>query len=115
MLFDMGANSRIDQGQGGAQALEDADALGALFAIDTAPERVSELLDIYNEVRYNHTVTICLFSRVSFERREEMLDELKKFVPQATIAGNSPYATWNSYPAREVERLLALRRSEKVL
>ncbi|KAH8166155.1 hypothetical protein CIB48_g2087 [Xylaria polymorpha] len=102
------------QGQGGAQALEDADALGALFAIDTAPERVSELLDIYNEVRYNHTVTICLFSRVSFERREEMLDELKKFVPQATIAGNSPYATWNSYPAREVERLLALRRRKQV-
>ncbi|KAI0476787.1 hypothetical protein F4859DRAFT_62769 [Xylaria cf. heliscus] len=106
------------QGQGGAQALEDAAALGAVFAeADTAatPEKVGELLDVYNEVRYNHTVTVSIFSRVSFERREEVLDELQKFVPSATIAENSPYVTWSSYPAREAERLLALRRGEKVV
>ncbi|KAI0456129.1 hypothetical protein F5B21DRAFT_513484 [Xylaria acuta] len=89
------------QGQGGAQALEDAAALGALFAVDTAPEKVSELLEIYNEVRYDHTVTISIFSRVSIERREEVLDELRRFVPHATLADNSPYALWNSFPARE--------------
>ncbi|KAJ2973350.1 hypothetical protein NUW58_g8957 [Xylaria curta] len=101
------------QGQGGAQALEDAAALGALFASDTAPEKVGELLEIYNEARYRHTVTICMFSRVALERREEVLDELRRFVPDATIAGNTPYGTWDSYPSREVERLLALRRTEK--
>ncbi|KAI0552947.1 hypothetical protein F4679DRAFT_30565 [Xylaria curta] len=102
------------QGQGGAQAIEDAAALGALFAADTAPEQVSELLKIYNEARYRHAVTICIFSRVTMERREEVLDDLRRFVPQATIEENTPYALWNSYPGREVERLLALRRSEKV-
>ncbi|KAI1755411.1 hypothetical protein F4782DRAFT_404198 [Xylaria castorea] len=103
------------QGQGGAQAIEDAAALGALFAADTAPEEVSELLNIYNEVRYDHAVSISLFSRVSLERREEVLKDVRKFVPQATVADNDHYTLWNSYPAREVERLLALRRSEKVL
>ncbi|KAI1742202.1 FAD/NAD(P)-binding domain-containing protein [Xylaria scruposa] len=102
------------QGQGGAQAIEDAAALGALFAADTAPEEVSELLKIYDEVRYSHAASISVFSRVAIERREEILTEVKKFVPKATIKDNSHYNLWNSYPAREVERLLALRRSEKV-
>ncbi|KAI0408782.1 hypothetical protein F4802DRAFT_367176 [Xylaria palmicola] len=103
------------QGQGAAQALEDAAALGALFAGDAAPAQVPELLDIYNEARYNHTVTICIFSRVSVDCREQVLDHLRRFVPDATIAGNSPYTSWNSYPAREVERLLRLRRGERPL
>ncbi|KAI8950906.1 hypothetical protein F4801DRAFT_590099 [Xylaria longipes] len=89
------------QGQGGAQAIEDAAALGALFAADTAPEEVPELLEIYNEVRYNHTVMISVFSRVTFERREEVLPEVKRFVPNATIAGNAHYLTWKSCPDRE--------------
>ncbi|KAI1116013.1 hypothetical protein F5Y14DRAFT_408948 [Nemania sp. NC0429] len=103
------------QGQGGAQAIEDAAALGALFAADTAPEQVSELLGIYNEVRYKHTVAICITSRVDQERRGEVLDDLRRFVPDATITPGLSffYTNWNSYPAREVERLLAQRREER--
>ncbi|KAI0118794.1 hypothetical protein GGR51DRAFT_545336 [Nemania sp. FL0031] len=92
------------QGQGGAQAIEDAAALGALFAADTAPEQVSGLLEIYNEVRYNHTITICITSRVSFEHRMEVLDDLRRFIPNATIekgVSSTNFAAWNSYPARE--------------
>ncbi|KAI1154212.1 hypothetical protein F4825DRAFT_460549 [Nemania diffusa] len=92
------------QGQGGAQALEDAAALGAVFTGDTTPEQVPELLDIYNKARYDHTVTICITSRVSQERRAEVLEDLRRFVPNATIekkAADNTFATWNSYPARE--------------
>lgn len=101
------------QGQGGAQALEDAAALGAVFAKATEPEQVEELLGIYNKVRYEHTVTACITSRVSYERRGETLDELRRFIPNVTFEeGNSAYNIWDiwdSYPVREVERLLALR------
>ncbi|KAJ8106048.1 hypothetical protein ONZ43_g7194 [Nemania bipapillata] len=106
------------QGQGGAQAIEDAATLGAVFTGATTPEQVPELLDIYNQVRYNHTVTICITSRVSHERRREVLDDLRRFVPNATIEedlSRVSFAAWNSYPVRDVERLLALRRSEIVV
>lgn len=89
-----------------------------MFTGDTTPEQVPELLDIYNKARYDHTVTICITSRVSQERRAEVLEDLRRFVPNATIekkAADNTFATWNSYPAREVERLLALRRGEKAL
>ncbi|KAI8634746.1 FAD/NAD(P)-binding domain-containing protein [Xylariaceae sp. FL1651] len=103
------------QGQGGAQAIEDAAALGALFPADTAPEQVSELLSIYNEARYRHTVTIAITSRVSDDSRGTMLDVLKRFIPDATIPETAWVYAWDSWPAREVDRLLALRRSEKVI
>ncbi|KAI1126687.1 hypothetical protein F5Y10DRAFT_278637 [Nemania abortiva] len=92
------------QGQGAAQAIEDAAALGALFAADTTPEQVPELLEIYNEARYNHAVTICITSRVSLERRKETIDDLKRFVPNAKIpvdAAHTAFEAWTSYPARE--------------
>ncbi|KAI0907951.1 hypothetical protein F4823DRAFT_521763 [Ustulina deusta] len=103
------------QGQGAAQAIEDAAALGALFGADTAPQQVSDLLHIYNEVRYSHTVTICITSRVDQKRRGDTLDLLRKYVPNATIVGNPAFNAWDSYPAKEVERLLALRRNGKAL
>ncbi|KAI0202211.1 FAD/NAD(P)-binding domain-containing protein [Astrocystis sublimbata] len=105
------------QGQGGAQAIEDAAALGTLFAADTTPDKVSELLDIYNKARYDYTVTIGIFSRVGYENRAEVLDELKRFVPQVTeaaLAQNSAILAWKSDPAKEIERLLA-QRSENAL
>ncbi|GAP86467.1 putative 3-hydroxybenzoate 6-hydroxylase 1 [Rosellinia necatrix] len=104
------------QGQGGAQAIEDAAALGALFTGDPAPEEVSDLLHIYNQVRYDHTVIVCITSRTSYDRREEKLEELRRFVPNASLEGTDSPATltWHSYPARDVERLLALRRNSQV-
>jgi salicylate hydroxylase len=89
-----------------------------VFTGDATPEQVPELLDIYNQVRYDHTVTICITSRVSHERRMEVLDDLRRFVPNATLdedLSHIAFAAWNSYPVREVERLLALRHGEKAL
>ncbi|KAI0528082.1 hypothetical protein F5B22DRAFT_583524 [Xylaria bambusicola] len=107
------------QGQGGAQAIEDAAALGALFGADTAPEQVSDLLNIYNQVRYDHAVSICISSRIDQRSSEEVLAQnfelLRKFVPNAIKDRNYAFYAWASYPVREVERLLALRRSEKAI
>ncbi|TGJ87763.1 hypothetical protein E0Z10_g1025 [Xylaria hypoxylon] len=105
----------LDQGQGGAQALEDAATLGALFGADTAPGQVNDLLNIYNEVRYEHTVIICITSRVGQDIRSQVLNDLRRFLPNATITENPALDAWSSYPVREVERLLALRRNEKAL
>ncbi|KAI3336709.1 FAD/NAD(P)-binding domain-containing protein [Xylariaceae sp. AK1471] len=99
-------------GQGGAQAIEDAGTLGALFPADTAPGEVSELLNIYNQVRYNHTVTIGITSRVPNDYQEKMLEELKRFVPNAILSDTPWLDTWNNYPVKQVERLLAIRRDE---
>lgn len=110
-------NVQTDQGQGGAQAIEDAATLGALFRSDTRPEQVSDLLDMYNQIRYNHTVSICITSRVdqksSVDVLAENLDVLRRFVPDGTRPENPALVAWSSYPAQEAERLLALRRGEK--
>ncbi|KAI1194813.1 hypothetical protein F5X97DRAFT_327175 [Nemania serpens] len=102
-------------GQGSAQALEDAAALGALFSANTAPEEVSDLLKIYNEVRYGHAVTVSFLSRVGNVHCDEVLDDLRQFVPDATIPENAWVYAWSSYPVREVQRLLAIRSTRKAL
>ncbi|KAI1176257.1 hypothetical protein F4777DRAFT_588000 [Nemania sp. FL0916] len=97
-------------GQGGAQALEDAAALGALFASGTAPQQVNELLAVYNEVRYKHTVTIGIVSRVSEDRYKELEAKLRQFLPDALMPqdlSDMSYRAWNSFPAFDMKYVLA--------
>ncbi|RDW57961.1 uncharacterized protein DSM5745_11341 [Aspergillus mulundensis] len=95
------------QGQGGAQAFEDCAALGTLFPPDVVPEQVSQRLSLYNETRYAHAVTVMLMSQVPDERRREMLETLRTYVPDAEMPENMIAFTWSSYPARKAEMLLA--------
>lgn len=74
-----------DQGQGGAQSIEDGAALGAIFAPDTTPAQVPQLLEVYNRTRYDHSITVMIMSQKPNERRAEMLDELRRYVPDAQI------------------------------
>ncbi|KAI1816092.1 FAD/NAD(P)-binding domain-containing protein [Poronia punctata] len=96
-------------GQGGAQAIEDAGTLGALFTSGTTAEDVEELLEIYNQVRYVHTVTLGITSRVSYERRGEMIGTLRRFIPDATIPDNLWHEAWLSRPDEKVQAFLAAR------
>ncbi|KAJ6131097.1 FAD/NAD(P)-binding domain-containing protein [Penicillium sp. IBT 18751x] len=89
------------QGQGGAQSFEDAAALGALFTSDITPEQVPERLKLYNQVRYDHSVTVMIMSKLPDNRRAEMLDELRSYVPAAELPQDMFSFTWNSYPGRE--------------
>lgn len=97
----------IDQGQGGAQAFEDGAALGALFPSDTTPEQVSGRLELYNKVRYERALTVMMMSKTHDERRAEMLDELRKYVPSAELPKDMFSFTWPSNPAQDAQGLLA--------
>jgi hypothetical protein len=51
------------QGQGGAQAIEDAAALGALFPLGTRLSDIPDRLNLYFECRYERATTIQTYSR----------------------------------------------------
>ncbi|KAF9883696.1 hypothetical protein FE257_003034 [Aspergillus nanangensis] len=95
------------QGQGGAQALEDGVALGALFPQETTPEQVSKRLSIYNKTRYDHAITVMIVSKVPSDLREQVLEELHTYVPTAEIPEDMYAFNWSSYPAQKALDLLA--------
>ncbi|KAI1326829.1 FAD/NAD(P)-binding domain-containing protein [Xylariaceae sp. FL0255] len=101
-------------GQGSAQALEDAAALGALFPATTSASEIPELLKVYDEARYSHAVTISFLSRVGEVHCDEVLGDLKVFVPDAVIPDNAWVYAWTSFPAKEVRRLLAVRARKRL-
>jgi hypothetical protein len=53
------------QGQGGAQAIEDAAALGALLPLGTPPSEIPDILKLYMECRYERATMIQKYSRDS--------------------------------------------------
>ncbi|RAL03650.1 putative salicylate hydroxylase [Aspergillus ibericus CBS 121593] len=94
------------QGQGGAQSFEDGAALGALFPPETTQEDIPERLQLYNQVRYGRAVTVMMMSKVDDDRRAQMLDELRTYVPDAQFPKDMFSFTWSSFPGRDAERLL---------
>ena len=95
------------QGQGGAQAFEDAATLGALFTADTNSEGIEEKLRIYNDIRYKQAVTVLFMSRVGDEHREQVMGELHKFLPEADMPKNMWHFAWNSYPVKSAQKALS--------
>lgn len=51
------------QGQGGAQAIEDGAALGALFPLGIAPDEVPARTELYMKARYDRATLVQNFSR----------------------------------------------------
>lgn len=95
------------QGQGAAQAFEDAAALAGVLTADTTPEQLSQRLEMYNKLRYSHSVTVMIMSRTNEERRAEMLDELRRFIPDAELPKDMFAFTWPSDPMTEAAQLVA--------
>ncbi|KAH7072043.1 hypothetical protein BKA63DRAFT_567972 [Paraphoma chrysanthemicola] len=98
------------QGQGGAQAFEDAAALGALLPAHTRPEDVNRRLQMYNDIRYKQAVTVLFMSRVGDEHREVVMEDLRKYIPDAELPQNMWLYAWDSFPVKEAERALALEK-----
>lgn len=94
------------QGQGAAQAFEDAAALAGVLTTDTTPEQLSQRLNLYNKLRYSHSVTVMMMSRTNDERRAEMLDELRRYVPNAELPKDMFAFTWPSDPVMEAAQLV---------
>jgi salicylate hydroxylase len=74
---------------------------------DTKPEQIAERLQMYNDIRYERTVTILFMSRVGNEDRAEVMEELKRYVPDATMPENMVMYAWDSYPVKAAEKALA--------
>ncbi|RDW74559.1 uncharacterized protein DSM5745_07221 [Aspergillus mulundensis] len=94
------------QGQGAAQAFEDAAALAGVMTADTTVEQISQRLGLYNKLRYGHAVTVMMMSRTNDERRAEMLDELRRYVPDAEVPKDMFTYTWPSEPIKEAAQLV---------
>ncbi|KAL4939783.1 hypothetical protein BDV06DRAFT_230809 [Aspergillus oleicola] len=107
LLGDAAHPTLPHQGQGGAQTFEDAAALGALFTKDTAPDQVPQRLRVYNKTRYEHSLTVMMMSKVPHERRAEVLDELRTYVPEADVPEDMFAFTWTSDPVEKARALLA--------
>ncbi|KAL4969013.1 uncharacterized protein BDV14DRAFT_196331 [Aspergillus stella-maris] len=95
------------QGQGAAQAFEDAAALAGVMTADTSVEQLPQRLELYNKLRYVHAVTVMMMSRINDERRGEMLDELRRYVPGAELPEDMFAYTWPSDPIKDAGRLVA--------
>ena len=98
--------TKTDQGQGGAQSLEDGAALGALFPADTTVDQIPQRLELYNKVRYGRAVTVMLMSRINDERRGEMMDELRSYVPDAVLPNDMFEYTWSSHVVKDAQEAL---------
>ncbi|KAF5962598.1 salicylate 1-monooxygenase [Fusarium bulbicola] len=95
------------QGQGGAQSFEDAAALGVLFPADTTVHDVPQQLELYNKLRYPRSVTVMFMSKINDERRGEMMEDLRKFVPDAELPPNIFPYLWNNFVLEDAQRALA--------
>nr|RBR01147.1 hypothetical protein FVER53263_10647 [Fusarium verticillioides] len=95
------------QGQGGAQSFEDAAALGILFPADTTVDDVPRRLELYNKLRYPRSVTVMFMSKINDERRGEMMDDLRKFVPDAELPPNIFPYLWNNFVLDDANEALA--------
>jgi salicylate hydroxylase len=105
--------SYTDTGQGGAQAFEDAAALGTLFPENTTPEQVRCRLELYNEVRYKRAVTIMFNSKVPDNRRHEQLDDLRNYVPDAEMPTDIFKYVWSWDVVEAATQALARSAKEK--
>ncbi|KAL4900723.1 hypothetical protein BDW74DRAFT_170681 [Aspergillus multicolor] len=94
------------QGQGAAQAFEDAAALAGVMTADTTVEQIPQRLGLYNKLRYRHAVTVMMMSRTNDERRAEMLDDLRRYVPDAEVPKDMFSYTWPSEPIKESAQLV---------
>ncbi|KAF5607442.1 3-hydroxybenzoate 6-hydroxylase 1 [Fusarium pseudoanthophilum] len=96
------------QGQGGAQSFEDAAALGVLFPADTTVDDVPRRLELYNKLRYPRSVTVMFMSKINDERRGEMMEDLRKFVPDAELPPNIFPYLWNNFVLEDAQKALAV-------
>ncbi|KAF5671996.1 salicylate 1-monooxygenase [Fusarium heterosporum] len=96
----------VNQGQGGAQSFEDAAALGILFPASTTVADVPKRLKLYNQLRYPRSVTVMFMSKINDERRGEMMDDLRKFVPDAELPPNIFPYLWNNNVLDDAQKAL---------
>lgn len=69
-----------DQGQGGAQAIEDAVALGMVLT-HCKPEEVEERIQIFQDIRIKRASVMQIMSNAGQDEAEKIQKDAAKFIP----------------------------------
>jgi len=77
-------NIQKDQGQGGAQAIEDAVALGIVLSNFT-PGALEERLQIYEDIRRIRASVMAVFSNAGQDEPGQIRAEAAKFMPAEDV------------------------------
>jgi len=78
-----------------------------LFPADTTVDDVPKRLELYNKLRYPRSVTVMFMSKINDERRGEMMEDLRKFVPDAELPPNIFPYLWNNFVLDDAQKALA--------
>jgi len=78
------ANRFQDQGQGGAQAIEDAVALGIALT-NYKPGTLESRLQLFEEIRRNRASVMTIFSNAGQDEPEKIQMEAAKFIPAEDV------------------------------
>lgn len=82
------SNDDADQGQGGAQGMEDGLALGIIMSGATSKEEAKERLEIYQQVRHSRASVIQVLSNVGQDQLKEIRHEAARYMPEDRIPSN---------------------------
>ncbi|KAL9079105.1 MAG: hypothetical protein Q9157_001989 [Trypethelium eluteriae] len=83
------------QGQGGAQAIEDGAALGALLSKLGSVEEIPARLHLFQELRKNRAAAMQIFSNAGQDRAGEIQDEAQKYVDGPVPKNPHEFHEWN--------------------
>lgn len=81
----------IDQGQGGAQGLEDGLVLGIVLSKASTPEDIEAGLRVYNQVRRNRASVVQILSNVGQDQTQLVREELLQFLPEEKLPSKLDY------------------------
>ena len=98
LLVSDNETSFPDQGQGGAQSIEDGAAIGILFSrlppfttADDLDKKIAERLQGFESVRKDRASAMQIFSNSGQDESEKIRDEAMKFLKDgATVPSESP-------------------------
>lgn len=77
--------TKTDQGQGGAQALEDGLALGIILCGASTPLEIERRLEIYYNLRHRRTSVIQILSNAGSDQTGLVSDELRQYLTEEEI------------------------------
>ncbi|KAL9095474.1 MAG: hypothetical protein Q9165_002345 [Trypethelium subeluteriae] len=83
------------QGQGGAQAIEDGAALGALLSRLGSVEEIPARLHLFQEVRKNRAAAMQIFSNAGQDQAERIQAEAQKYVDGQVPKNPHEFHEWN--------------------
>ncbi len=72
-------------GQGGAQGMEDAVALGIVLDGVSKPEEIEERLSLYQKIRRNRASAIQILSNAGIDQSHLVYEDLKEYLAEPDI------------------------------